>query len=75
MARESMTKCREQFDPLLAQRREVRANTTKHRHPNFSAEAARDLLLHFDHPKVSLRLIVVKWHRKIVQEPQYSPLA
>ena len=75
MARESMSKCREQCDPLLAQGRQVRADATEHHHPNFRAETAGDLLLHFDHAQISLGLVVVKGHRKIVQEPQHGPLA
>ncbi len=58
MAREGMTKCREQFDPLLAQSRKVTADAAEHRNPIFGAEATRDLLLDFDHAQISLRLVV-----------------
>jgi hypothetical protein len=33
-------------------------------------EAARDLLLHFDHAKISLGQIVVKIHPQIFQEAE-----
>jgi hypothetical protein len=32
-------------------------------------------LLHFDHPQISLRLVVVKRDSKIVQEPEHGPLS
>jgi len=53
-----MSKCREQFDPLLAQRREVTADAAEHGHSIFGAEATGDLLLDFDHAQISLRLVV-----------------
>src|SRR5260221_12978805 len=40
----------------------------------FGTEATGNLLLDFDHPKISLRLVVVKRNRKIVQELEHSPL-
>ena len=43
--------------------------------PCFGAEAAGDLLLHFDHAQIALRLIIVKWNGKIEQEAQHRPLA
>ena len=49
---------RQQFDPLLAQSREVTADATEHRHPNFRTETAGDLLLHFDHAQIALCLVV-----------------
>ena len=58
MTSKRVIKCRQQCDPLLAQGREVTADATEHRHPNFRTETARDLLLHFDHPKISLCLVV-----------------
>ncbi len=74
MAREGMTKCRQQFHPLLAQCRKVTADAAEHGHPMFGTEATGDLLLHFDHAQISLRLVVVKRHSKIVQEPEHIPL-
>src|SRR2546423_14169330 len=70
-----MTKCREQCDALLAQGRQVTANTAEHRHSLFGAEAPGDLLLHFDHAQISLGLVVVKRHGKIEQEAQHGPFA
>src|SRR5437667_11685811 len=70
-----MTKCREQFNFLLAQSRKVTADAAEHGHSMFSAEATGDLLLNFDHAQISLGLVVVKRHSKIVQEPEHSPLS
>ncbi len=58
MTSKRVIKCREQCDPLLAQGREVTADATEHRHPLFGAEAPGDLLLHFDHAQIALRLVV-----------------
>src|SRR2546425_3615309 len=74
MTRKRVLECREQCDPLLTECGEITANATEHRHPLFGAKAARDLLLHFDHPQISLRLVIVKWHSKIEQEAQHGPL-
>ena len=49
MTQEGLIKCREQCDALFVERRQITANTAEHGHPNFGAEAARNLLLHFDH--------------------------
>ena len=75
MAQEGMLKCREQFDPLLAQSRKITADAAEYCHPLFGAETAGDLLLDFDHAKIALRLVVVKRDRKIMQEPEHGPLA
>src|SRR5260221_4396051 len=40
----------------------------------FGTEATGNLLLDFDHPKISLCLVIVKRNRKIVQELEHSPL-
>src|SRR5947199_7802890 len=74
MACEGLTKCREQFEALLVQRRKVAANAAKHGHSLFGAEAARDLLLHFDHAQIALGLVVIKRDGKIEQEPEDHPL-
>src|SRR5258708_37125304 len=75
MTRKGVIERRQQFDPLLAQSRKVTADAAEHGHSLFGAETPGDLLLHFDHPKISLRLVIVKWDRKIVQEPEHGPLA
>ncbi len=61
MSRESLTKGREEFDALLAQRRQVTADATEHDHSHFGAEATGDFLLHFDHAQIALRLVIVRW--------------
>ncbi len=75
MTSKSVIERRQQFDPLLAQSRKVTADAAEHCHSLFGAETPGDLLLDFDHPKISLRLVIVKWDRKIVQEPEHGPLA
>src|SRR6266478_6607498 len=75
MPSQSVIKCRQQCDPLLAQGGKVTADATEHRHPAFGAEAPGDLLLHFDHAQIALCLVVVKRDRKIEQEAQHGPLA
>jgi hypothetical protein len=46
----------------------VTTDAAEHRNPFLGAEATRNLLLDFHHPKVSLSLVVVKGNSKIVQE-------
>src|SRR5690348_9001097 len=75
MTQEGVLECREQCDPLFAQSRKVTANAAEHGNALLRAEAAGDLLLHFDHAQISLRLVVVKWDRKVVQEAQHGPLS
>ena len=56
--------------PLLAHGGEIAANTAKGRQSPFTAKRARDLLLHFDHPQITLRLIVGERDRQIIQKCQ-----
>src|SRR5258708_29148277 len=74
MTSKSVIERRQQFDPLLAQSRKVTADAAEHCHSLFGPETPGDLLLDFDHPKISLRLIIVKWDRTIVQDPEHGPL-
>ena len=46
----------EQIEALFAQRRQVSAKAAKNLGSSGRAEAARDLLLHFDHANVALGL-------------------
>jgi len=55
---------------LFAQGRQIAPNAAKRLCCCQTAEAARHLLLHFDHPKISLRLVVVKIHAQIFQEAE-----
>src|SRR6266446_10519577 len=64
----------EQIETLFAQRRQVAAKTAKDLGSHRRAEAARDLLLHFDHSNVSLGLGIVERHTQILQEGQHSIL-
>ena len=45
MTSKGVIKCREQFDSLLAQGRQVTSDTTEHCHPNFRKEKGGGLLL------------------------------
>jgi hypothetical protein len=74
MPSQSVFQCREQVDSLFAQRGKVTANAAKHHNPVFGTEATGNFLLHFYHPKIALRLIVVKWNSKIVEKAEHRPL-
>ena len=75
MTAQSGFQSREQGHALLAQCGQRAANATKGHHPSFRAKGARDLLLHFDHADISLRLIVVKGDREVGEEGQHRLLA
>ena len=64
----------EQIKPLFAQRRQVRAKTAKDLSSLRCAEATRDLLLHFEHPNVSLGLRIIKGDSQVVQEGEHRVL-
>jgi hypothetical protein len=59
---------------LLAQRRQIAPNAAKGLSAEHTAETARDLLLHFDHPDIALGQAIVKGHREIVQEGEHGLL-
>src|SRR6266699_2669546 len=63
-----------QIHALLAQRRQVASDTTKGCRSRFAAEGAGDLLLHFEHAHIPLRLVIVKRDDEAVQEGQHSLL-
>jgi hypothetical protein len=69
MTRERLTKRREEFDALLAQRRKVTADTAEHGHSHFGAEATGDLLWHFDHAQIALRQVIIERNGKKVKRP------
>ena len=56
---------------LFTHRRQVAADVTKDRRPDFAAEGACNLLLDFDHAKIPLRLIVGERNPQIVQKRQH----
>src|SRR5216683_7656171 len=70
MTTKSGLQSRQQRDALFAQRGQVAANATKGLCSSNAAEASGDLLLHFDHPQISLRQIVIKIHTQILQEAE-----
>src|SRR6266567_3682140 len=74
MTKKSLLQGGEHIETLFAQRRQVRAKTAKDLGSPRRAEAARDLLLHFEHPNVSLGLGIVERHAQIVQKGQHSVL-
>src|SRR5258708_31294949 len=61
---------RQHRQTLFAQGGQITANGGKGLGASLATEAARDLLLHFDHAKISLRQIVIKSHPQILQEGQ-----
>src|SRR5215472_1823484 len=64
----------QQIQALLAQGRQIAADTTKGSRSRFAAEGARHLLLNFDHPHIPLCLVIVKRHDEAVEEGQYCLL-
>jgi len=58
----------QQRDTLLVQRREVATNARERRSAAGCAEAARDLLLDFEHAQVAFGLIVIEGDRQVVEE-------
>lgn len=54
-----MIECIKQLSPLFAQSQEINVDATEHCDPLFRAETPGDFLLHFDHPKIALREIVI----------------
>ena len=61
---------RQQRQTLFAQRGQIAANAAKGLGESLAPKAAGDLLLHFDHAKISLSQIVIKIHPKILKESQ-----
>src|SRR5450759_2124849 len=61
---------RQQRETLLAQCGQIATNATKILGTREATKTARDLLLHFDHPKIPLREVVVKIHTQIMQEAE-----
>lgn len=55
---------------LFAQGRQIATNTAKRLSSRQTAEAARDVLLHFDHTKIALGEIVIKIHAQIFKEAE-----
>lgn len=56
--------------PLLRQRGKLAANTATGCQSSLAANGARDLLLHVDHPQITLRLMVGEGDRQLVQKRQ-----
>src|SRR5260221_13302945 len=75
MTRKSGLQTRQQRHVLFAQRGQVAPNAAKGFSSSSAAEATGDLLLHFDHPKISLGQIVIKILPQILQEGQDRLLA
>src|SRR5947209_4641991 len=70
MTTKSGLQSRQERHTLFAQRGQIPPNAAKGLGTREAAEAARDLLLHFDHPKISLGQIVIKIHAEVFQEGQ-----
>src|SRR5689334_15363467 len=74
MTTKSGLQSRQQRHALFAQRGQIASNAAKGFGSSNAAEAPGDLLLYFDHAKISLSQIVIKIHTKILQEGQNSLL-
>src|ERR1700694_4963212 len=70
MTTQSRLQSRQQRKTLFAQGRQIATNPAKGLCSRQTAEAARDLLLHFDHAKIPLGEIVVKIHTQVLQEAE-----
>ena len=70
MTTQSGLQSRQERKPLFAQGRQIAPNAAKGLCSRQTAEAARDLLLHFDHAQIALGQIVVKIHAQIFQEAE-----
>src|SRR5947209_8467070 len=70
MTTQSRLQSRQQRKALFAQGRQIATNAAKSLCSRQTAEAARDLLLHFDHAKIPLGQIVVEIHTQIFQEAE-----
>src|SRR6266496_5834949 len=70
MTTQSRLQSQQERKTLFAQGRQIATNTAKSLCSRQTAEAARDLLLHFDHAKIPLGEIVVKIHTKVLQEAE-----
>src|SRR5947209_2709315 len=70
MTTQSRLQSRKQRKTLFAQGRQIATNAAKSLCSRQTAEADRDLLLHFDHAQIPLGQIVVKIHPQIFQEAE-----
>ena len=70
MTSKSGLQSRQQRHALFAQRGQIAANARKALRSRTAAEAAGDLLLHFDHAQIALGQIVIKIHAEVFQEEQ-----
>src|SRR6266699_3771619 len=74
MTKKGVLQGSEQSETLFVQRGQVRAKTAKDLGSPRCTEAARDLLLHFKHPKVALGLGMVERDTEILKEGQHGLL-
>src|SRR6266853_138549 len=74
MADQSLFQSSQHSEALLAQRREIASDAAEGHSESLRAETAGDLLLHFDHPQITLRKAVVERHGEVVQEQQHRLL-
>jgi hypothetical protein len=70
MTTQSRLQSRQQRKILFAQGRQIATNAAKRLCSRQTAEAARHLLLHFDHAQIPLGQIIVKIHPQIFQEAE-----
>jgi hypothetical protein len=62
--------CLENIDILFTSRDDKTADSCEEPGAVKTSETTRDLLFDFHHSDVPFREVIVKWHFKIVEEPQ-----
>ena len=70
MTKKGLLQGGEEIEALFAQRRQISAKAAKDLGAPRRAEAARHLLLHFEHANVTLSLGIVERYAQILQEGQ-----
>jgi hypothetical protein len=72
MTAKSRLQSRQQRQPMFAQGEQIATNPAKGDSASQTAETAGDLLVYFDHPKISFSQIVIKTDTKLFQEAQHG---
>jgi hypothetical protein len=70
MAAKGRLQSRQQRKTLLAQGGQIATNAAKSLGTSKTPKTSRNLLLHLDHPEISLCKVVVKIHAKVLQEAE-----
>ena len=68
MTKKGLLQGGEEIEALFAQRRQVSAKAAKDLGSSGCAEAARHLLLHFEHANIAFGQVVIKWHCEVIDK-------